>query len=179
MIFLTQLEGEDKEVKDQVTLFVILLYKYICIFLSIIGISQSGFKTFSLVTGGRGYGGPMQPGVFHGYPLKSPKVQGVTWIYTIYYCIYSCILLFTWNMFTATMLPACRQSYLPCSQITNGHFYEYLPQVSSGGVDYSSLHISRFWCTVDLYVRIIFLTWLVDGLFLNEGYVIILFHCHL
>ncbi|XP_030600808.1 elastin isoform X7 [Archocentrus centrarchus] len=24
----------------------------------------------------RGYGGPMQPGVFHGYPLKSPKVQG-------------------------------------------------------------------------------------------------------
>ncbi|XP_037533716.1 elastin-like, partial [Nematolebias whitei] len=26
--------------------------------------------------GGPGFGGLMQPGVFHGYPLKSPKVQG-------------------------------------------------------------------------------------------------------
>ncbi|CAB1429328.1 unnamed protein product [Pleuronectes platessa] len=26
--------------------------------------------------GSRGYGGQMQPGVFHGYPLKSPQVQG-------------------------------------------------------------------------------------------------------
>lgn len=27
--------------------------------------------------GGRGYG-PLQQGVFHGYPLKSPKAPGVT-----------------------------------------------------------------------------------------------------
>ncbi|CDQ67423.1 unnamed protein product [Oncorhynchus mykiss] len=25
-----------------------------------------------------GYGGPMQPGVFHGYPLKTPKTQGMS-----------------------------------------------------------------------------------------------------
>ncbi|KAJ4935177.1 hypothetical protein JOQ06_016713 [Pogonophryne albipinna] len=48
------LEGQDKQVKDQII---------------------KSVHMYS-VTGGRGYGGPMQPGLFHGYPLKSPKVQG-------------------------------------------------------------------------------------------------------
>ncbi|KAK1899971.1 Glycine-rich protein A3 [Dissostichus eleginoides] len=48
------LEGQDKQVKDR-------LIKSVHMY---------------SVTGGRGYGGPMQQGLFHGYPLKSPKVQG-------------------------------------------------------------------------------------------------------
>ncbi|KAF3847767.1 hypothetical protein F7725_020795 [Dissostichus mawsoni] len=48
------LEGQDKQVKDRII---------------------KSVHMYS-VTGGRGYGGPMQQGLFHGYPLKSPKVQG-------------------------------------------------------------------------------------------------------
>lgn len=76
-----QLQAEAKETKDQVTLFMIIavLQTNLCVmFVSVFGISWSEFKFVFLVTGGRGYNGQMQPGVFHGYPLKSPKVQGVT-----------------------------------------------------------------------------------------------------
>lgn len=79
--FLMQLQAEAKETKDQVTLFMIIavLQTNLCVmFVSVFGISWSEFKFVFLVTGGRGYNGQMQPGVFHGYPLKSPKVQGVT-----------------------------------------------------------------------------------------------------
>lgn len=49
------------------------------------------------LTGGRGYGGPMQPGVFHGYPLKSPKVQGAEFIQLLCYLEVS-----SYDMFIAT-----------------------------------------------------------------------------
>lgn len=48
---------------------------YICILSVSLVLADQEF--ISSITGGRGYGGPMQPGVFHGYPLKSPKLQGV------------------------------------------------------------------------------------------------------
>lgn len=56
---------------------IFLKNKCICVF-SITGIVLSIFKFISSDTDGRGFVGPMQPGVFHGYPLKSPKVQGET-----------------------------------------------------------------------------------------------------
>lgn len=35
---------------------------------------------YPFAVGGRGYG-PLQQGVFHGYPLKSPKAPGGTYYY--------------------------------------------------------------------------------------------------
>ncbi len=111
--------------------------KYICFFVSIIDISWSGFKFLSFVTVGRGYGGPMQPGVFHGYPLKSPKVQGVAWIYTVIvlfrsFCSHDMTDLDVVNV-TVLFSPAYRQSYSPYGLITRGHLYGHRPKVFYGG----------------------------------------------
>lgn len=137
VIFLMQLEGEDKEVKDQVTETSLLYYKqiYLYFFGNIIGISWSEFKFIFLVSGGRGYGGPMQPGVFHGYPLKSPKMQGVTCIYTATTMkLNSSVDDHSDNVNLCVML-----QFFFCSiqtvlfALINGQFYVYHPKFIYGG----------------------------------------------
>lgn len=74
MVFI-QLQEEEQ---DQVSLFMIIAFAffYLLHFYNRFYLANWNMIIF-LVPAGRGFGGPMQPGVFHGYPLTSPKLQGV------------------------------------------------------------------------------------------------------
>jgi len=91
VIYFIQLEDKDREVKTQVTLFMVIAvlqthiqYLFVFFTLLLLVLADYDLSVFILVTGGRGgFGGQMQPGVFHGYPLKSPKAQGMISIYRL------------------------------------------------------------------------------------------------